>query len=145
MWKRVFIKLLLEALLGVVWFVLWQSSNDVTGTSIAKIHPGLSRTEVEAIIGPPGDYRSGPTAYIVWDGPPDGYRNSREELWWFDFATFVASFDESDTLNRRYCFPAKKEQLNILDNLHWRFLHLSRCHQSPQEVKGGAAHSRSAR
>jgi hypothetical protein len=35
--------------------------------------PGLSRAEVERLLGPPGDYRSGPTSYDM-GGPPEELR-----------------------------------------------------------------------
>jgi hypothetical protein len=42
--------------------VLWRRSAHVTRASCDRIRVGMSRAEVEAILGgPPGDYRAGPT------------------------------------------------------------------------------------
>jgi hypothetical protein len=43
---------------GVV--VLWPTQpNRITQENYDRIHGGMTRTEVEAILGPPGDYRTG--------------------------------------------------------------------------------------
>ena len=64
---------LLVALAGVVVsfatgaFLLWPRSQPsrVTQENFARIHEGMSRADVEAILGPAGDYRTGPTALVV--------------------------------------------------------------------------------
>jgi hypothetical protein len=43
---------------GVV--VLWPREDRVTRGNFDRIRAGMSRAEVEAILGPPGDYTTGP-------------------------------------------------------------------------------------
>jgi len=46
---------------GVV--VLWPREDRITREKFDRICEGMSRAEVEAILGPPGDYSSGPLQY----------------------------------------------------------------------------------
>ena len=48
-------------LAGAVAFVLWPAPDRITKENLWRIHNGMSQTEVVAILGPPGDYRTGPT------------------------------------------------------------------------------------
>jgi hypothetical protein len=48
------------ALVAVWAFVLWPRPDRVTQENFDRIAEGMSRAEVEAILGPPGDYSSGP-------------------------------------------------------------------------------------
>jgi hypothetical protein len=57
----------LAALVGLVAvsavgpFVLWPRPNRVTEENFDRIKEGMSLADVEAVLGAPGDYRSGPT------------------------------------------------------------------------------------
>jgi hypothetical protein len=51
-------------LLAVGAFVLWPRPDRVTSEGFGRIAEGMSRSEVEAILGAPGDYTSGPTASV---------------------------------------------------------------------------------
>jgi hypothetical protein len=42
-------------------FVIWPRPDRVTRGNFDRIKNGMSRAEVEAILGPPGDYRNGPS------------------------------------------------------------------------------------
>src|SRR6516162_7839304 len=46
---------------GVV--VLWPSADRIKRENCDRIRHGMSLAEVEAVLGPPGDYRTGPTRY----------------------------------------------------------------------------------
>jgi hypothetical protein len=48
-------------LLGAGVFVLWPRPDRITQENCDRIKEGMSFAEVEAILGPPGDYRTGPT------------------------------------------------------------------------------------
>jgi predicted ribosomally synthesized peptide with SipW-like signal peptide len=54
-------------LLAVGTFALWSQSNQsrITRKTYDRLHEGMSRTEVETILGPPGDYRTVPTEVIA--------------------------------------------------------------------------------
>src|SRR5579883_2540876 len=54
----------LAVLLPVVGaFVTWQLPDRITDENFGLIRPGMSRAEVEAILGPPRDCSSGPLRY----------------------------------------------------------------------------------
>jgi SmpA/OmlA family protein len=61
------------AVLAVGAFVLWPRPNPITQENCDRIREGMSRAEVVAILGPPGDYRTGQTA----DPVPLYYRSDR--------------------------------------------------------------------
>jgi hypothetical protein len=56
---------LLVALAGLAVMVaagvgaLWPRPSRVTGENFDRIEKGMSRAEIEAVLGPPGDYRTG--------------------------------------------------------------------------------------
>jgi hypothetical protein len=58
----------LVALAGVAAFVLWPRPDRITEENYYRIKEGMSRAEVEAILGPPGDYRNGPTTNAEPEG-----------------------------------------------------------------------------
>ncbi len=53
------------ALLALGACVLWPRANRVTPEDFNRIKEGMNLAEVEAILGPPGDYRSGPTVVTL--------------------------------------------------------------------------------
>jgi hypothetical protein len=53
--------LALVALLAAGAFVMWPRPDRITRENYQRIRYGMSRGEVEAILGPPGDYTSAPT------------------------------------------------------------------------------------
>jgi hypothetical protein len=59
----------LAVLVAVPTLLLWPGWDRVTSENFDRIHRGMTRSEVEAILGPPGDYASGPAV-------------GEEELWW---------------------------------------------------------------
>jgi hypothetical protein len=60
--------LVLAVLVAIGAFVLWPQSDRVTRENFDRIREGMSRAQVEAILGPPGDYRIGPTVAV---DPPE--------------------------------------------------------------------------
>jgi hypothetical protein len=90
----------LLAILAIVVLVVirewFPGPTGITATSHARIRPGMSQAEVEAIIGlPPGLYFTRP--WILWDGPgrfviDEGHRR---EWWWNSFGLLEVGFDAS--------------------------------------------------
>ncbi len=64
----------LVALAGVAAFAPWPRPDRITEVNHYRIKQRMSRAEVESILGPPGDYRNGPTT----NAEPEGwiYRRS---------------------------------------------------------------------
>jgi hypothetical protein len=63
------------ALVGAAAFLLWNRPSRITEENLARISQGMTREEVVSILGPPGDYRSGPTEY-----PPFNWTDFRPNV-----------------------------------------------------------------
>jgi hypothetical protein len=95
----------------------------VTDANFDRIKEGMSRAEVEEILGPAGDYTTGPTYYhsqlsLEWlhlyaDELP-GYQ------WQGDDGTIVVFFDEQVVAHTYFTSNCRLTQ-GRLDNLLWRF------------------------
>jgi hypothetical protein len=64
---------------GVGVFVMWHRPDRITQETYDRLKLGMSGRDVEALLGPPGDYRSGPTVAVsppkLFDiDPLDGHR-----------------------------------------------------------------------
>jgi hypothetical protein len=59
----------LAVVMAVPTLLFWPGRDRVTEEDFDRIHKGMTRSEVEAILGPPGDYASGPAV-------------GEDELWW---------------------------------------------------------------
>jgi hypothetical protein len=84
---------LLVALAGLAVVVaagavaLWSRADRVTRANYERIQIGMTRADVEAILGPPGDYRSGPGELALFEGD-DG--TGENMIWMPDPATDIA-------------------------------------------------------
>ncbi len=61
----------LVVLAAVGAFVLWPRADRITRENFDRIREGMGREELEAILGPPGDHRTGPVVVKFGGGPPD--------------------------------------------------------------------------
>jgi hypothetical protein len=107
-----------------------------------RIHVGMMRAEVEAMLGPPGDYTTGPTDpnryFTVWTGNdyatgelnPDRVRftwtgslpeaGSVATVWESDTATIDIVFDGQGKVTWMQSAESRLQQLGPLNNLLWR-------------------------
>ncbi len=119
MWRRRLLWLLAGlVLVSAAEFVSIARPPGLTPESFKRL-PGMSRAEVECLLGPPGDYRSGPTYYDM-GGPPERFRDWGHDLWWYDYGTLDVQFDGSGKVQWRFIWPASKVKQRPLDNLRWR-------------------------
>jgi hypothetical protein len=130
---------------GVV--VVWPRPERIMRENFACIQIGMSRAEVEALLGPPSDYRTGlgETGYpadpshggtekVVWIpepatvfARPNWFRihpHSREELsqgasWMSDSFEIGITIDESGHVVDKFVYPKRTTQ-GPLDNILWR-------------------------
>src|SRR5262249_12806073 len=58
-WKRRLFGVVAAVLLAGVALVAWPRPGRITRVAFDRIRPGMSRAEVEALLGSPGDYRTG--------------------------------------------------------------------------------------
>jgi hypothetical protein len=113
-------------LLGVGVFVVWPVPDRITRENLDRIHKGMSKAEVEAILGPQGDYSTGKTETLGWE-MEHGFGRSSD--WWGATSSMHWS---SDTLSIEVAFHAdgtaagsqalitKRLDQGPLDNLLWR-------------------------
>jgi hypothetical protein len=128
----------LVVLLAIVACLLWPQPNRITQQNFDRIREGMSRGEVVAILGAPGDYRTAPSEFD-WQGPrgarafcgddiwvrAEGDRKlllseSRTETWDGDEASAIVIFDASDRVFATDYLDNKKEEQTLLENLAWR-------------------------
>jgi hypothetical protein len=101
-------------------FALWPQSSRITGENFDHIRKGMTRAEVEAILGPPGDYTTGPVNY---DASPPLYFLSPAgsvAFWNSDMAYAHVLFDASDKVEEIFSHPGRRQEQGPLDNLLWR-------------------------
>jgi hypothetical protein len=104
---------------GVV--VLWPRADRVTRENFDCIRKGMTPQEVEGLLGPPGDYSTGPTTtsdasiFQMFD-----FRDtSHISFWETDTASVRIYFAASGVTYAEYQPLARREQ-GPLDNLLWR-------------------------
>jgi hypothetical protein len=110
----------LAVLLTVGAFALWPQPDRVTPESFERIRYGMRRAEVRAILGPPGDYRTGPVYEDV--RPALGFFSGRPQCdeWFWDFGYFVVQFDSSEAVMSTSLISTERVHQSSLDNLLWR-------------------------
>jgi hypothetical protein len=112
----------LVVLVGLAAVVLWPPPSRVTRENYDRIQAGMSRAEVDAILGPPGDYRTGPTRdgggyrwrYI--DESPKGWNC----FWRADTCDVSVSFDTSGRVEQQLFNPDEKTKQGAIHDLLWR-------------------------
>jgi hypothetical protein len=86
--------------------VLWPPKNRITEENFKRIHRGMTRTQVEEILGQPGDYTTGP---VKLPGDSDTIDSLEPEvvialasrrLWISDSAGVEITFDDQDRVGR---------------------------------------------
>ena len=131
--------LMVLAGLAVVVVLRPRPPSRITLENCNRIREGLSRAEVEAILGPPGDYRTGPgetghgsTENMFWTlDSPDVARGGMHwsnvsqsdpglwAIWLSDSATAIIGIDDSGTVVFKRERPRRTTQ-SPLDNFLWR-------------------------
>jgi hypothetical protein len=91
----------LAVLVAVGTFALWPSPDRITRKNYERIQKGMSRAEVESLLGAPGDYRTGPVGYEAAEykeavGRPasNSIRGIKPALWLGDHALVEVAFGE---------------------------------------------------
>jgi hypothetical protein len=113
--------LVVMATVGVV--VLWPRSERITRENYDRIRVGMSRAEVYAVLGPPGDYATGDATATDLLGPPrlaDLRQAISIEKWFGDRAAIGVFFDGAGNVAYGECRLLKPVDHGLLDNLLWR-------------------------
>jgi hypothetical protein len=122
---------------GVV--VLWPRADRITEENCGRIHEGMTPTEVEAILGPPGDYRSGPTKHPLMHATqtekgqtmPISFlyldeieapkiQGETTQKWLSDHGDVHVYYDSTGFVRGRTFWSAQPKPQGLLDNLLWR-------------------------
>jgi hypothetical protein len=106
--------------------VLWPPTNRITEENLKRIHPGMTRTQVEEILGQPGDYTSGPVI-LQGDGktidslePEVVLELASRGVWISDSAGAEVAFDDEDRVVRVDQGTLVPAPLSYVDRFIWR-------------------------
>jgi hypothetical protein len=105
-------------------FVLWSRPNRVTRENYDRIHIGMGRTEVEAILGPPGDYMSQPAAADITTLTFDRPEGGGQAYWASETGAIGIMFDRKGSVAQTGFVAPAPIQLGPLDTLLWRIKRL---------------------
>jgi hypothetical protein len=129
-WRRMRKLLLALAGLAVVVgagaVVLWPREDRITEENCFRIHRGMTPTEVEAILGPPGDYTTRPTIWGSSQLPRvpvsvvNRYAASEWRHWDGDTAFLSVAFNSQRKVLNTYYLPNESLDKSPLDTLVWR-------------------------
>jgi hypothetical protein len=110
-------------------FVLWPRTDRITRENYERIKEGMSRAEVESLLGAPGDYRTGPVGYqtaeykaAVGRPPSISLRGTKPALWLGDHALVEVAFGQDGRAldSESGFYQGVKLAQDPLDNLLWR-------------------------
>jgi hypothetical protein len=125
----------LAVLVAVGVFVLWPQAHPVTEENFGRITVGMGRAEVDAIVGPAGDYATGPLRFagptlMVFSGepsPPSEYVLSVRDAkghdivqWRNDRGILTVYFDRAGQVYTKGFLHVERVEQDPLDNLLWR-------------------------
>jgi hypothetical protein len=98
---------------GVV--VLWpRPSSRITRENYERIRAGMSRAEIESILGPPGDYSGVHVAYTLhWRG------DRMPDEWVGDDGVIAVCYSQSVACDVQFV-PVEKVDFGLLGNYFWR-------------------------
>jgi hypothetical protein len=102
--------------------VLWQQPDRITRENCDRIREGMTRAEVEAILGPPGDYTTWPTDITRWPRGTDWRMGDLFAEWRGDEGRILVLLDQDDGLvhSDGIFAPSSPRQVNPLYALIWR-------------------------
>jgi hypothetical protein len=110
---------------GVV--VLWSRPQRFTRENCGRVKQGMTRAEVETILGRPGDYRTGPVDYDggfvpIKTTPLTMPYASDDDIarWTGDSAYMAVTFDSAGRVEAWYLIPTSKAAQSPLGDLLWR-------------------------
>jgi hypothetical protein len=107
---------------GVV--VLWpRPPSRITRENLHRIREGMSRAEVEAILGPPGDFSTGPAEYgrhLVIEGDQSDFCVDRDWCWATDEGGTFVEFDVHGRVRSCSFISGQRAKQTFAENLLWR-------------------------
>jgi hypothetical protein len=119
----------LALLLAFTLFLYSWWPSPVTRENFDRLHPGMTKDEVIAILRPPGDYRNAENEYDMSPAhqPPQVFGRGNPhfgmELWRSDTADVALNFDDTDKVSSGIFCYMRATSHNPLYNLQWRAQH----------------------
>jgi hypothetical protein len=119
----------LAVVVAVGTFTLWPRPHRFTREDCRRVREGMTRAEVEALLGPPGDYRTGPVDYDGGFVPlkitpltmPQITPLSEDIVRWTGDSAYIAVlFDSAGCVQTWYVVPTSKTAQSPLGALLWR-------------------------
>jgi hypothetical protein len=112
----------LAVLVAVAAFVLWPRPDRVTRENFDRVKGGMTRAEVKAILGPPGDYATGPTIENPFGpGEHSGDLTLPSDLMWKTDSMIVRlCFDDAGQVAGLAWNTLHRDEQSPLENLRWR-------------------------
>ena len=106
-----------------VYPILFPGTNpNLTRENLDRIKPGMRRQEVEAILGQPGDYRTGPTRLRSMPLPAPLHDDSLTGLCWKgNNAEIQVWLGPDGVLSGNHFVPMEPKPVGVADRLLWRF------------------------
>jgi hypothetical protein len=97
----------------------------ITQQDFNRIKPWMTRAEVAAILGPPGDYRTADSHTVgdcFWRPlfTIEELLEDRVIFWYTDGTQWVVRFDERGRVTSHFSRPLVRVEATPLDNLLWR-------------------------
>jgi hypothetical protein len=94
----------------------------ITQANFQRIKAGMRREEVEAILGSPGDYRTGPVSYLYppLSGPSSQWPQTPPLKWWGDEAQIIVWVDHAGVVLQSSRALVLRGQVGMMDWLSWR-------------------------
>jgi hypothetical protein len=106
---------------GVV--VMWPRRREPTGENFERIRQGMTRAEVEAIVGPPGNFTTGPLYWhrtLKVDEESWPTRADRNWCWIPDDGTGYVDFDSEGLVKCSGFEGTLRQEQSFSENLLWR-------------------------
>lgn len=106
-------------LVGIVAFVAWPQPERIALKNYGRITRGMSQTEVCALLGPPGDYTTGPVTLVGLQGFPDEHEPYLS--WDFDDGAVYVTFRGDPRIAVKAWFaPGDRGEQSPLGDFLWR-------------------------
>ncbi len=118
--KRILLGLLAVAIALVVYLSVPAPSR-VSPESFGRVDVGMRRAQVEAVLGMPGDYRTGPT-----EEPPalsfgtDEAELAKASTWAGDTAVISVEYDGAEKVTAKRYEPLRRTAPSFFDDWLWR-------------------------
>jgi len=111
----------LTVLLAAGAFVLWPQTDRVTSENLDLVTLGMPRSDAYAILGPPGNYASGPVGEKGVSGREGDFQNEVEaETWYGDDCIVSLQFAPDGTVHAKAIEACNVIRLGPLDSLLWK-------------------------